>query len=103
MSQELFITEFYDLYLARNRIATLPDLAMKEELEHAFSIASGWENSNLVGEKADCLYRPFPFPLRRLISKSLFWRIKSVSHGAGTGIGEDKVQPDIKAKGQKRA
>lgn len=103
MSQELFITEFYHLYLARNHITTLPDLAMKEESEHSFSVASGWKSSNLVGEKADCLYRPFPFPLCILISKSLFWCIKSVSQGAGTGIGEDKVQPDIKAKGQKRA
>lgn len=103
MSQELFITEFYHLYLARNRITTLPDLAMKEELEHSFSIASGRKSSNQVGEKADCLYRPFPVPLCMLISKSLFWCIKSVCQGAVTGIGEDKVQPDIKAKGQKTA
>lgn len=75
---------------------------MKEELKYSLSLISRWKSPKIVGEKADYLYHPFLSPFHILISKSLFW-CKSNSQGTGMGTGEGKVQPDIKAKVQKRA
>lgn len=48
MSQELFTTELYHSYLARNHIPTLLDLARKEELERSLCVVCRWKSSNLV-------------------------------------------------------
>lgn len=43
-----------------------------------------------------------PFLFCILMPKILFWYIKSGGQGVRKGTSEEKVQPNIKAKGQKR-